>query len=224
MNEQEIQLQINDINRKLDILLEEVSLQKQRRIEIEDLVQDVSVISKDIFETTVRELDKADVELSGECTMRLGLNLIKNIRTFNQVIMMMESAMDFMKDAGPIFHQMGLDAINKMAEFERKGYFEYITEIGNILDHLTTTYTAEDLRNLNRNMDKITSVVRNLTQPGVLEVLEKTSGVIASAKMEDKLDDKSLLKLYKEINSKEVRKSLFFTLRILKEIVNKNNN
>lgn len=224
MNEQEIQLQINDINRKLDILLEEVSLQKQRRIEIEDLVQDVSVIGKDIFETTVRELDKADVELSGECTMRLGLNLIKNIRTFNQVIMMLESAMDFMKDVGPIFHQMGLDAINKMAEFERKGYFEYITEIGNLLDNLTTSYTAADIRNLNQNLDKITTVVRNLTQPGVLEVLEKTTGVIASAKMDDELDDKSLLKLYKEINSKEVRKSLFFALRILKNIVKENNN
>lgn len=224
MNEQEIQLQINDINRKLDILLEEVALQKQRRIEIEDLVQDVSVIGKDIFETTVRELDKADVELSGECTMRLGLSLVRNIKTFSEVIMMLESAMDLIKDVGPIFHQMGLDAINKMAEFERKGYFEYITEIGNLLDHLTTSYTATDIRNLNQNLDKITTVVRNLTQPGVLEVLEKTTGVIATAKMEDKLDDKSLLKLYKEINSKEVRKSLFFALRILKNIVKENNN
>jgi len=223
MNEQEIQIQINDINRKLDIVLEEITLQKQRRIEIEDLIQDVSVIGKDIFQTTVRELDKADVELSGECTMRLGLNLVKNISTFNQVIMMLESAMDFMKDAGPIVHQMGLDAVNKMAEFERKGYFEYISEIGKLLDKLTQYYTVSDIRNLNSNMDKITSIIRNLTQPGILETLEKTTRVISSAQLDEQSDDKPLLKLFKEINSKEVRKSLFFSLRILKEIVKENN-
>ena len=223
MNEQDIQIQINDINRKLDIVLEEITLQKQRRTEIEDLIRDVSVIGKDIFQTTVRELDKADVELSGDCTMRLGLNLVKNIGTFNQLIMMLESAMDLMKDAGPIIHQMGLDAINKMAEFESKGYFNYIIEIGNLLDKLTQSYTVDDIRNLNNNMDKITSMIRNLTQPGVLETLEKATRVISSARMDDHLDDKSLLKLVKEINSKEVRKSLFFSLRILKEIVKENN-
>ena len=205
-------------------MLEEIALQKQRRVEIEDLVQDVSVIGKDIFQTTVRELDKADVELSGESATRLGLSLVRNINTFNEVVMMLESAMDLMKDLSPIVHQMGLDAINKMAEFERKGYFDYIAEIGNLLDKLTQNYTIDDIRNLNNNMDKMTSMVRNLTQPGVLDTLEKTTKVISTAKMDDKLDDKSLFKLVKEINSKEVRKSLFFSLRILKDIVKENNN
>ena len=224
MNDLEIQSQINDINRKLDIVLEEIALQKQRRTEIDDLIQDVSVIGKDMFQTTVRELDKAEIELSGEHTLRLGLNMVKNIQTFNELIMMLESAMDLVKDLGPIVHQMGLDAVNKMAEFERKGYFDYIAEIGNMLDKVTQSYTIEDIRNLNNNMEKITSMVRNLSQPGVLETIEKATKVLSTAKMDDNLDDKSLLKLYKEINSKEVRKSLFFALRLLKDIVKETNN
>ena len=49
MTEQKIQQQIDDINRKLDIILEEVFAQKQNRESINDLMDDLSIVGKDAF-------------------------------------------------------------------------------------------------------------------------------------------------------------------------------
>lgn len=214
-----MQQQINELNRKLDLVLEEMQVQRRKREEVEDLLTDLSYISKDIFQTSVIELDRAGVEVDAECVSRLGIGLIKNVRTFNQLIAMLESMMDLAKDLEPIIRQLGLDAINKMAEFEKKGYIDFVKELGNVAEKFMTQYTADDIRKLSKNMDKITAILGNLTQPAVLESLEKASRAFAETKFDSKLDNKSLFKLLKEANSPEVKQSLSYSLRLIKSLV-----
>ncbi|MFZ4401107.1 MAG: hypothetical protein ACOYO1_13805 [Bacteroidales bacterium] len=218
MDDNIIQQEINELNRKLDLVLEEMQVQRRKREEVEDLLTDLSYIGKDIFQTSVIELDRAGVDVDIENVSRLGIGLIKNINTFNQLLGMLESMMDLAKDVEPIIRQMGLDAINKMSEFEQKGYIDFIKEMGNLAQKFMTQYTAEDLRRLSQNMDKITSIIGNLTQPSVLESLEKLSSTLAQTKLDDKLDNKSLYKLFKEFNSPEVRKTMSYSLRLVQSL------
>jgi len=223
MEENNIQQQINEINRKLDLLLEHVGEQRHKREELDDLIEDLSIVGKDAFQNTVIALDKAGVELDSDALGSLAIKLIRNIGTFNEMIEMIESANDFMKDVSPIVQQIGLDTINKLAEFEQKGYMDYLAEMGKMLEKVTQNYTVEDVRNLTANLDLIFGTVKNLTNPSLLLAAEKATAVIAKTNMDDTLDNKSLFKLFKEMNSPEVRKTLFYTLRLLKEIVKENN-
>ena len=63
MSEKNIQEQINEINNKLDRVLEFVEHQYGKREEFDDLVADLSIVAKDAFSSTVTALDKAGVEL-----------------------------------------------------------------------------------------------------------------------------------------------------------------
>ena len=218
MDENNMQKEIIELNRKLDLVLEEMQVQRRKREELDDLLTDLSYIGKDIFQTAVIELDRAGVEVDIENVSRLGIGLVKNINTFNQLLGMLESMMDLAKDVEPIVRQMGLDAINKMAEFEQKGFIDFVKELGNVAEKFMTKYTAEDLRRLSQNMDKITSIIDNLTQPSVLDSLEKLSRSFAQTKINDKLDNKSLFKLLKEFNSPEVRKSMSYSLRLVQSL------
>ncbi len=56
------------------------------------------------------------------------LKLVRNVDTLNEMFEMMESVNDLVKDVTPILHQMGLDGIHMMNEFEQKGYFEFMKE------------------------------------------------------------------------------------------------
>ena len=224
MDENNMQLQINEINRKLDLVLEHVEQQRLKREVVEDLVEDLSIIGKDAFQNTVVALDKAGVELDSDALASLGIKLIRNVGTFNEMMEMLESANDFMKDVSPIIRQIGLDTIEKLAEFERKGYFDYIAELGKMMGKLTETYTIDDLKNITNNMDVISNIMKNLSKPELLIAAEKATSIIENSKMDDSLDDKSLLKLYKELKTPEVRKTLFFSLRLLKEIVKQTTN
>jgi len=220
MNELKFQAQIDEMNQKLDLVLEHIEQQRIRKEEIDDLIEDLSIVGKDAFKNTVIALDKAGVELDSDALSHLVIKIIKNIDNFNELLDTIESFNDFIKDATPIFRQIGLDAINKVAEFEQKGYLEYFYAAKDLLEKIKENYSPEDIKNLSKNIDIIFSIITNLTKTEFLQNLENITKVISEAKIDDSKDNKSLLKLVRELNSPEIRKSLSFSLRILKQISN----
>jgi len=129
MTENNIQEQISELNQKLDLILESIEQQKRNREELDDLVSDLSMVAKDLFRQSVVILDKSQVDLDHNGIPMLMIKLLQNIDTFYELLEMIESARDFMKDVSPILHQMGLDAVNKMNEFDQKGYFEIVRNL-----------------------------------------------------------------------------------------------
>jgi uncharacterized protein YjgD (DUF1641 family) len=131
---------------------------------------------------------------------------------------MMESARDFMKDATPILHQVGLDAVNKMNELDQKGYFEYIRQLSHFMDKWIQTFTVEDLRKVEDNLDNIAGVLRNLSDPALITALNRATKAITEVKMDDEKDILSLWQIFRQLRSKEVRKSISYSLKVVKEV------
>jgi uncharacterized protein YjgD (DUF1641 family) len=96
---------------------------------------------------------------------------------------------DFMKDVTPILHQVGLDAINKMHELDQKGYFETLPRL-----------------------------LKNLSDPALLAALTKVTKAVAEVKVESDKDILSMWQIMKQLRSKEVRKTLTYSLKVIKEI------
>ena len=186
MTEKDIQEQISELNRKMDLVLESVEQQKRNREEFDDLVEDLSIVARDAFKNTVVMLDKSQIDVDNSDIPMLLIKILQNVGTFHEMLEMLESARDFMKDISPVLHQVGLDAVNKMNELDQKGYF-----------------------------DEIAGIIRNLTQPGLLTSLNRTTKAIASIRMDDKLDNKSLFGIVKQLKAPDVRKSLSFALRLV---------
>lgn len=217
---QEMQGQIDDINRKLDLLLEGMKLQQQKREETEDLMKDLSIIGNDVFKTTVVELDKAGVELDTEALAGLGFKVLRNIKTFHELFDTLESANDFVKDVGPIVQDVGLTSIQYLHEIERKGYFDFLQEGGNILDNVVTTYSKEDMRLLADNVVSILDTLKNMTQPDMLKALNNAVSVFHHMDMKD-IPEYSMWKAFRELRSPELKKGLGFIITFLKNMSNK---
>ncbi len=182
-----VQNQINDINRKLDIMLEYMAEQRQRSMVVDDLVQDVSIVGRDVFKYAVEELDKQALEIDAEQVKMLFVGLIKNVENFNNLLGMLNSLSDLAKDAAPIVNEVIIDITYKLAELENKGVFSSLKAIGT-----------------------------NLSSPQVLQGFENISHALATVKPDEKIDNKSLWKIFRELRSKEVRKSLSYMLRVVK--------
>jgi uncharacterized protein YjgD (DUF1641 family) len=218
MAEQEIQIQISELNRKLDLLLESVELQNRKREEFDDLVEDVSLVAKDAFRETVFMLDKSQVDLENIGISNLFVRILQNLGTFHEMLELLESASDFMKDASPILHQVGLDAVNKMNELDQKGYFELGRELLKAMDQFVQSFSPEDMQRLSQSMVHFSGIIRNMTNPAFAASLENISKAVTEVKMDDKLDDVSLWQLFRQMRSPEVRKSLSYSLRLIKAI------
>jgi uncharacterized protein YjgD (DUF1641 family) len=218
MEEKNIQEQISSLDQKLDRLLEFVEQQNRKREEFDDLVSDVSIVAKDAFKNSVGLLDKAQVDLDSCGISCLAIKILQNLDTFHEMLGMMESARDFMKDFTPILHQVGLDAVNKMNELDQKGYFEYIRQISHFMDKWIQVFTVEDLRRVEDNLENIAGILRNLSDPALMAAMNKATRALAAVKMEDDKNVLSLWQIFRQLRSKEMRKSLSYSMKVVQEM------
>jgi uncharacterized protein YjgD (DUF1641 family) len=217
MSEKNIQLQIDEINRKLDIILEETLSQRQNREAVTDLVDDVAIVGKDAFKGMVNSLDNAGIELDPESVNHLVMGLIRNIDNFNMLLSTLESATDFVKDASPIIKQVGIDGVAKFNEYEQKGYFNFLSEFGHIIDNIVEHYSVEDVRMLADNIVVIMDTVKNLTQPQMLKSIDNAIRIFAKLEM-DNIPEYSIFKVMRELNKPEMKKAFGFMITFMKNL------
>lgn len=216
-NNQDIQKQINEMNEKLDAVLHHVNQQRLKSEMVDDFLADASIITKDAWDSTVKELDDQGVELNVDDIKHLSVKLMKNIGNFNQMIELFESFNDLAKDVGPITKEVGIDTIKKLHEFEQKGYFEFFRELTGVMDKIVENYSAEDIRTLANNMGTIMEIVRGLTQPEMLNAVNNAVSVYQEMDKEN-IEEYSLWKTFRTMNSKEMKKGMGFLMTFMKQL------
>ena len=217
MEEVKTQTQIDEINQKLDIILEEIGLQKKHRREMEDLKEDLFRVGKDVYETAVNELEEVHDHIKTGDMMHLGKKLLRNVNNLNRTFDQLESTRDFLRDVSPLVRESIIDLMGKMDEFDRKGYFQFIKELQKAGDNVVTSFTPNDVKLLGDNIVTILNTIKNLTQPDMLQAIN--NAVTVYKNIDVKVDEKvSLFGLMKELNSPEVKRGLAVGLKFLKNL------
>jgi uncharacterized protein YjgD (DUF1641 family) len=211
--------QIAELNQKVDTILEYVNQQRLKSQAMDDLVEDVSIIGKDVYDSTVKALDEHEVVLDPDELRELGVRVAQNVGNFNSILDTMGSVLDLMRDVGPIANEVIIDATRKLNEFEQKGYFEFMKEFGNILDNVVTYYQVEDARMLADNVVAILDTVKNLTQPDMLKSVDNAVRVFSKLEMDD-IPSYSIFKVMRELNKPEMKKAFGFFITFMKNLSN----
>lgn len=222
MEEKALQAQITELNQKVDLLLEYVNQQRLKTNQLEDLVADVSIVGKDIYDTAVEELDNRMVHLDLDEVKGLMLRVLRNIDNMNKFLEMFESINDFIKDASPIFNEVIIDFSKKLNEFDQKGYFEFFAEAGNIFDNILTHYKPEDVRELSDNIVTIMETVRSATQPEMMSAINNGLKIYGSMEM-DNVPEYSIFKVMREMNKPEMKRALGFFVTFMKNMAAETN-
>jgi uncharacterized protein YjgD (DUF1641 family) len=217
MADNNIQVQIDQINSKLDLILEEAQLQKQNRDVVVDLVDDLAIVGKDAFKGMVDSLDNAGIEVDGEEFNHMILNLIRNISNINMLFRTLENVTDLVKDFSPIIKQIGTDATVKFNELDSKGYFELMKQLSLAMDTILSRYSRKDIENLSDNIVTLTDTLLTVTDPVIMNKLNLAAKTV---KMMDEqpVPEYSVWKLMREMNKPEVKKSLGFLMTFLKKV------
>jgi len=213
--------QIAELNQKVDTILEYVNQQRLKSQAVDDLVADASIIGKDVYDSTVKALDDHEVVLDPDQLRELGIRVAQNVGNFNTLLDTLGSAMDLMKDVGPIANEVIIDTTKKLHEFEQKGYFEFLMEFGQVIDNVVTHYSKEDVRLLADNVVTIMDTVKNLTQPDVLKSIDTAVKVFSSMETED-IPEYSIFRVIREINKPEMKKAWGFLFTFLKNMSRNN--
>lgn len=223
MEQKNIQTQIDEINRKLDIIIEEIELQKRHRREMDDLKDDLVRVGKDVYDTAVLELEEVHDHIKTGDILYLFKKLLRNINNITKTFEQLENLKDFIEDFGPVSRELVLDFMNILNEIDRKGYFEFARELSKISDNIVTSFSAEDVKSLGDNIVTILNTVKSLTQPDMLHAANNALSVYKNLDIEV-AEKVTLFSLIKELNTPEVKRGLAFAIQFLKNISVQNNN
>jgi uncharacterized protein YjgD (DUF1641 family) len=217
MEEVVTQNQIDEINYKLSLILEEIELQKKHRRMMEDLKDDMYRVGKDLYETAIVELEEVHDHINTGDILHLGKKLLRNVNNLNKAFDQMESTRDFLRDVSPLVRESILDLMKKLDEFDRKGYFQFVKELQKAADNVVTSFSAEDVKHLGDNIVTILNTVKNLTQPDMLHAINNAVSVYKNIDLT--VDSKvTVFSLVKELNSPEAKRGLAVGLKFLKNL------
>jgi uncharacterized protein YjgD (DUF1641 family) len=221
MEDKNMEARMDAIDRKLDVILEEIDLQRAHRREMEDLKDDLMRVGTDLFQTAVVELDGIQDQFRTVDVVHLGKKLMRNVDTITRIVEQLESVKDFLEDASPLARESFIALMNRMDEFDRKGYFGFLKEMAKVADNVVTSFTREDVKNLGDNIVTILNTIKTMTQPDMLLAMNNAVDMYKKMDLEVE-DDVSFLTLLREMNTPEARKGMAFVIRFLKSIGSQN--
>ena len=112
--------------------------------------------------------------------------------------------MDFFNDSAPITRELAIDLMNRLDEYERKGYFRFIRDLSEVLDKIVTTVEPDDMQKAGNNLVNVIETAKKSD----LSVPEKIS----------------LISLLRELNSPEMKRAMAVTIRFVRNISNQPSN
>ncbi len=225
MNTDNIQAQLDEINRKLDMVMECALSQRQRSDAVEDLVADLSIIGKDAYRSSVDLLEKHNVEIDPEELKILFIRILKNLKNISMAFDAFESTIDFARDAAPLVKEMIIDFAKKLDEIERKGYFEFFAAMGKVIDKIITHYTPDDLIKMADNIPLLLDTLKSAGHPAVLKTITDVTNTYIKVQSQH-MPSSSIFRLIREMNSPEMKKLFGFVITLIKTYtqISKNNN
>ena len=217
MKEMTIESRIDALDKKMDLILEHVNKQRLNSVMIEDLVNDLSIVGKDAYDSTVEELDKRQVTLDPSQLTDLAVTFLRNLNNIKLMFDTLEMAVDLGKEIGPIANEAIIDFTKQLNVFEQKGYFEFFKEFIPILDNIVQGFTPQDIKELANSIVHILNTLKQMTQPEVLNTMNNAIKAFNSMETES-VPSYSVWRLIREMNSPEMKKALGYGITFMKNV------
>ena len=126
----------------------------------------------------------------------------------------LESLHDLREDLVPIAHEGLMIAYRKLNALEQEGVIDFLSESSAVFQTIATSFSRQDVKALGDNVVHILETVRNLTQPEVLDLADKTSKALREVPAEPM----GRIGLLRSLRDPEVRRGLTIFLGVLREL------
>ncbi|MHB8301590.1 MAG: DUF1641 domain-containing protein [Acidobacteriaceae bacterium] len=206
---------ISEIDRKLDLIVQELGHLKQARNASEDLLADLMLVAKDAYKEATGVC--GTIELRPEDIVQLFKVGLSNANLLTVALQQLESASDFLKDVQPVTRDLYRQALVQFQSLQERGYFNAAATGARIADTLVQAHSAEDLKRVEASIPYLVGFLRELTHPEVLQALEAI--IHGFGRVQATMDvDKSVFQIARELNSPDARRGIGILTEFLKVV------
>lgn len=217
------QATLADLNQKIDALtrhVEYLTMQAQQaeraRQDRAELMRDLTPVANDAFRLATEQLQEVQEYVDLNDMLRLFKRLLRNTPMLERMLDQLESASELVDTLMPLGDQAFGKAVDTLQALEHKGYFMFARGGMKIADNVVTSFTQEDVDKLGDNIVLMLNVVKNMTQPEIMQFVQNT--LLVAEKEIEKPVDTSLPALLGQMRDPNVRRGLALTMRVMKVI------
>lgn len=121
-----------------------------------------------------------------------------------EVTRSLERVRELTADLSALSGEAFLAAAERLAEADRRGYFEFARATAGIVDRVITSYDEADVEALGENIVLILDTLKEMTQPDVMMMLRQTARTVRAEEPEEL----SLLGFLRQLRDPQVKRGL----------------
>jgi uncharacterized protein YjgD (DUF1641 family) len=209
---------------RLDLLAEQVAemadeMRRQRlqREQWADLVADSSPVVSGAFDMMTRELETLSDDVNIEDAVALARALARAIPTMEALLRQVDSLNALAADVVPLATPAMATLTSTLQGLDDKGYFAFAQGGAGIVDKVVTSFTEDDIEALGDNVVLILNTVKEMTQPEVMTLLQRTA--LTAQDVDDEFTDApSMFALLKQMRDPQTRRGLGRVMTMLRTV------
>jgi uncharacterized protein YjgD (DUF1641 family) len=212
------------VDERLDVLTEQVALiaeeMRQQRLQRErwaDLVSDSAPVVSGAFDMVSRELESMSDDVTVEDAVQLARTVARAVPTMEALLRQLESISALGDEIVPLAAPAMATVTSTLQELDDKGYFTFAKGGVDIVDKVVTSFTEDDIDALGDNVVLILNTVKEMTQPEVMTLLQRTA--LTAQDVDDEFTEApSTFALLKQMRDPQTRRGLGRVMTMLRTI------
>ena len=175
-------------------------------------MHDVMPIVNDAFRLTTEQLEEVQEYVDLGDLLRLFKRLLRNGRNIDKMLDQLESMIYLAQTVGPLTDSAFEKATDLLQTAEHKGYFGFARGGMQMVDNVVTSLNGEDVWRLGENVVLILNVVKDMTQPEIMNLVHTSSPVSRSSRQAGQYVAAGV---FGQMRDPNVRRGLALTMRVL---------
>ncbi len=171
-NEQVIMEQLEHLGQEIAILTDSAR-------SLRELRDDLSPRVNETVKVLIQELAEIEADVQFDDLVSLLKNLMRNVKNLTWSVDQLKNLIDFLRTVEPLLKSAVPQAIFFLDQLERQGVFQVLAHMLGVLEKIAETYTPEDIEQIGNGLVPLVGVVKKLTAPEALNLLDKAAEVPA---------------------------------------------
>jgi uncharacterized protein YjgD (DUF1641 family) len=205
---------LDAMSAQMAVMAEQVAAADAARQQWAELFQTLVPVSRDVMDMTTRELSALESDVTIDDVTRFARASARSVPQLTALMEQLGSVSELGREVTSISGAGVAKLTEVLQSAEDKGYFMFAREGAAIADRIVTTYSEDDVRALGDNVVTILNAVKELTQPEVMSLLNRTALTIQEVE-DTPMEPPSVLALLKSMRDPQTRRGLARVLSML---------
>lgn len=211
-----IEERLDRMSLQLDSLSQELLHQRANRERWSELTTVMTPIASQAMSSVSEELE--DIDLTLDDLARFAKTLATELPTLERLLAQLSGISELVEIVTPMTKPLFETATQGMATLDERGYFDIARSGLGVVDRVVTSFTDEDVEALGDNIVLILQTVREMTQPEVMQMFQRTFTTVQEGEHVDQADPPGAFALLREMRNPEVRRGLNKALGMLRSL------